>query len=69
MTRKSSEKFQMLTVLPKSWSIKKIQQEFKNSDCKVTSEKIKQFYIADGISRIMPRTNIFLFTHKQEVSS
>jgi hypothetical protein len=34
-----------------------------------TFEMMMQFYLADGISRIMPRTNMFSFTQKLEGSS
>jgi CTP-dependent riboflavin kinase len=41
VTRKKSENVQILTVLPKYWSIRKIQQEFKVSNYMVqTSTKL-----------------------------
>jgi hypothetical protein len=39
LTGKKSGKFQILTVLPKSWLIRKIQQEFKASNYMVQTAK------------------------------
>ena len=76
-----NEQLQLLTILPQSWSIKKIQQEFRVSNylarkSKVlvqekgilalpdrkhgpslpqeTIETVRQFYLSDSSSRIMP---------------
>jgi hypothetical protein len=83
ITGKESEKYKMLTVLQKSWSIRKTQQGFKESNYVVwtskksvaekgilcspnanlskvlplaTAEMVKQFYVPDEISRIIPGT-------------
>jgi hypothetical protein len=81
ITGKKSEKVKILMVLPKSWSIRKIQQAFKTSNYMAqtskklmaekgilsspnikpgkvlpftTAEIMKQFYVSDRTSRIMP---------------
>ena len=66
-TAEQSEKIQSLTVLPKSWSIRKIQLEFGTSNFMarkakelvrkkgILSSPVNSFYESDEISRIMTR--------------
>ena len=70
-TAEKSEKLQILTILPKSWSIKKIQSEFGVSD--FTARKAKALVRDKGVlstpnpkpGRSLPQATVIFVVHKE----